>query len=336
MLTVSRYSIVQNTKSFVFLGDWIDAKQLVPLQLFDHYQLVKASKVQIEYIKRQIDYLLLANVPNIWTNKFEIERVPTSNGVLYQGVPEAKWNYYVIEHKRRQAGNSLKLALTLSSLDLTVLFEVYFDQNNDISTRHIPNYLMDGLSTFNYTYDTSSPFYFYQQGPKIIDNKGIEELNFIYQKCINFKHKPAFDFIQKALKDFLEVKSISDSSAFKILSYFSILELVLTTNQNRTPGGVSLTHQLQKKMSLLNNRFSEPIDFQKHFKTPNTVNWDKLIEKLYDYRSSIAHGTQADFSDKLSMLKDRYKVLDFVKELCRKVLLQALIEPQLITDLKQC
>jgi hypothetical protein len=84
----------------------------------------------------------------------------------------------------------------------------------------------------------------------------------------------------------------------------------------------------------MNNLFCQNIDPQVFFKTSNK--FESVIEKLYSFRSSIAHGEMSDFNEKYSLLEDPNLAKEFLYLLVREALKLSLREPQLINDLKQC
>jgi hypothetical protein len=57
---------------------------------------------------------------------------------------------------------------------------------------------------------------------------------------------------------------------------------------------------------------------------------------MYGYRSCLAHGGTPDFKRELSGLGDPGRAMDLLKWTVKAVCRQALIEPQLIADLKDC
>ena len=150
----------------------------------------------------------------------------------------------------------------------------------------------------------------------------------------NFKKvKSKHPIVAKAFEDFIKLTEIPESSPFKILSYFSILELILTTNNEKT----SITHQLATKVMLINKRLQEEICISKFFKV--NPNIDTLIKRLYELRSQIAHGSFSSFETFKIETKYPFKqaIPDFIyEELLTKIIIQSLIEPELIEDLRKC
>jgi hypothetical protein len=66
------------------------------------------------------------------------------------------------------------------------------------------------------------------------------------------------------------------------------------------------------------------------------VSPDNLWKKLYGFRSSIAHGQRPGFSGDYAVLKDIEAVVGFLDEVCKRLLIYSLMEPDLINDLRAC
>jgi hypothetical protein len=141
-----------------------------------------------------------------------------------------------------------------------------------------------------------------------------------------------FPDIFRALREFDMTKCLPRRSRYCALWYFIILELLLTHNPNTDHDG--LTHQVRTKMPLLARRFQRPLDVASFF--GSSMRPDKLWNALYSYRSSLAHGGNPSFAKELKSLKDDQAVLQFMKCAVKLLILQAVTEPQLISDLKNC
>jgi len=120
----------------------------------------------------------------------------------------------------------------------------------------------------------------------------------------------------------------------RIIGKFAIIEALLTSRKSIQMN--SINFQLQNKIALLNNRFSKPVEFSKYCKLTADLPIQTIIEKLYSYRSCIAHGNEPDFKDKLQILVNSLQADYCVDEICRKVLMQTILEPNLIADLRNC
>ncbi|MFT4758349.1 MAG: hypothetical protein ACI9XO_001759 [Paraglaciecola sp.] len=131
------------------------------------------------------------------------------------------------------------------------------------------------------------------------------------------------------MESFNEINKLHNSSDFKLLSYFSVLESLLTHKPKDS--GDSITRQIKSKIPLINNRLSSPIDLKLFFDQGNE---DTIITKLYGLRSSIAHGERITKVEPI--LKSKLNVLVFMEHIVKEFICQALLEPQLFTDLKRC
>jgi hypothetical protein len=116
------------------------------------------------------------------------------------------------------------------------------------------------------------------------------------------------------------------------LGYFAILESILTHNPIPTDPYDSITRQVKKKLALLNNRWSEKIDYSVF----GGVAAEKLWTKMYAYRSSLAHGGKADFARDLRLLGSHFQALNLIKGTVKKIIRHSLDESQLLVDLRDC
>lgn len=318
-------------KSFIFLGDILGIDNQSEIHLFDDYTFKKANDFQINIIKNNIEKF--EDIFHFGMNRFEHEKKPNNkNGHTYKALNKKDWNYYIIEHSKIKMDKNLPIVLKLSQLDLTILFEVSY--NKSTSGNNLMGISWQQLKLMNFFIDSR----FHNMQIKNITNEHQKEIISIWENLKTFnKLIDKFDFIDKALNDFLELSNISKESPFRILGYFSIFELLLTTHRYRTPDNSSLNHQLQKKINLLNNQFENKIDFKKYFKGPDTNTLETIIYKLYQYRNDIAHGNQPDFEGDLTLLRyNRDNISSFLNDLLKKILTYGIQEPQLLKDLKEC
>ncbi len=310
--------------NFIFVGDLIETDASLPLHLFDDYYFNKASEIQIQKIKRIIgNYTGLA----FKENKYERSYMPNESGG-YRSSPlsEENWNYFVIEHSHHIKDLKIFKTFALSSLDLTILFETY-----ENGTFNGGEFMFD-LTVINYFYDERTKF----PKAKVLNLESIAELKHL-NSLLTIFNKEKYSFINKALSDFMIIKDISVRSPFRILSLFSILELLLTSQKSKVSNDSSLTNQLKKKINLLNNQFRDKVLINKHFKCPDSVTLEIIVEKLYQYRSDIAHGNISDFEKELQIFKNQEQIiLPFLTELLRRILIISLEQPQLLADLKEC
>jgi hypothetical protein len=111
---------------------------------------------------------------------------------------------------------------------------------------------------------------------------------------------------------------------------FAIVESLITHDPHDQYD--SLVHQIRSKMKLLGRRFRKPLDYSPF----GTTSMDSIWKKLYKCRSCIAHGGKLQFDGDLKVLTNLEVVERFLLSATRSVLQQALFEPDLVLDLREC
>ena len=114
---------------------------------------------------------------------------------------------------------------------------------------------------------------------------------------------------------------------------FVVVEYIISHEPKSSETGDSITHQMKTKIPLLFKRMKNAPDYKAYFEKSKESN---IWNKLYNYRSSIAHGGRIDFTKTLKILKNKDTVGRFLNYTTKAILRQALAEPQLITDLREC
>jgi hypothetical protein len=310
-------------KPHFFLGENLKSKVGDEVILFDKFLLKRPDQSQKSFLKIFIEKnygILTSNSPFI-NYKYEVDDPLKSS-------PKPIDNFWIVEHPYERIPWFVDPILSLSSLNLTVLLEW--------------RVLKDGTVYVSIDSLLSKVFYHDYEKLKdhslVIDKPYLEELRSIesiFKNYLSCTSNP-LEF-KKTLDDFISLKEISVDSPFRFLCYFSILESLLTHNKQRSASNTTIAFQLQTKLNLLNNRFENPIDYRSYFKVPDTVNFELIIEKLYHYRSDIAHGNVSDFDKDLFILKGKVgAALKFIHAVTRNVILLTLKEPDLVKDLKNC
>lgn len=320
-------------KSFAFFGD-ILAPIGKEVSLFGNYVLTKPTKDELDYIKQHTDRL--QQLAGLTINRYECARKPTTkkDHSTYDPLPQKDWRYYVVKHNETQLNRIFPLVTGLSQMDLTVLMEGVYADFKTTSGKKFPEMLHSPLKAVNFFLDNQ----LMDCDLKSFGKKDLAEMEYIHKGLIEFeKRKQDFNFISKALDDFLTLQSISNSSPFKILNYFSIFELLMTTYRPGRSQESTLNSQLQNKLTLINNRLPVPIDVKHYFKGPDTLTLEIILAKLYEYRNNIAHGNESDFDKDLQIIgSNRTIKIQFLRNLLKAVLIVAICEPVLIRDLKKC
>lgn len=171
--------------------------------------------------------------------------------------------------------------------------------------------------------------------PRTIDLTEIKD-------CINLRgglDEECFTAIPMALERYVGLGSLPRSD-MKTLGYFGVIESLLSHAPQPNDSADSILRQLKRNLALIENRLAaeEKIGLSLGDGTKITT----FISKLYSYRSDLAHGNNSTTSrdwlaNKLgggAGLRGDVCIDNFLRRLVRRVLKQALREPQLITDLK--
>jgi hypothetical protein len=138
--------------------------------------------------------------------------------------------------------------------------------------------------------------------------------------------------LDKVFKLVFELMDLPRFSALQILGYFAVLESILTHAPNPDDRYDSITRQIKQKLALLNKRSRPPLDYSAF----SGLSHDKVWSKMYAYRSAIAHGATPNFVGELSALGKAENANVLISEAVMKTICQALEEPQLLADLRNC
>ncbi len=127
-----------------------------------------------------------------------------------------------------------------------------------------------------------------------------------------------------------DLKLLPSRSPLIFLGYFAILESLLSHPPKTSDPYDLIIRQVKTKLALLNNRFDRKIDYSKFSGAPAETIW----AKMYNYRNALASGTTPTFEGDLAILGSHAQALGLLKRSLKAIVRQALIEPQLLLDLK--
>ena len=302
-----------------------------PIHLFDDFYLNKANSNQRNLIRKRIIPVFSLMLFRI--NKYETDFIAKDDGYTSVDLNEDDFNYFVIEYELTSKTKLLNWILSLSKLNISILLEVDLLKSSQEPKFSTPSIKYHQLKTLNYFNDSSLEIPFEKT---IVTNESIMEIQKLFDS-LNRINLSTFSIIDKAISDFISIREISIQSPFRVLSYFSILELLLTSYKRGGANDSSLSNQLQKKIKLINNLVEDKIDFHDYFQGADSNSLETIIEKLYQFRNNIAHGNYSDFEKEFKIIKQNgTQVIPFLHELLRTILIVAIQNPQLIYDLKEC
>ena len=249
------------------------------------------------------------------------------------------FRYFVLEEMEKTGIYNPNYAKALFLADKEFFIPFGFD---------LKDYPRGGVS-LKYSFDSelSAYTYFNDKNTNIIERGSEFSIEFTdedkFQVLDNLtllnefeKKKEDYPYIKKALDDFFKMIEISNRSVFKIIQLFACLELLLLDGKLAKPKSSAL--QLESKLDLINNRIGNPVMVSEFIDVPDSFTMGKLIGITHEYKSSIAHGDFLDFERKLQISNkiSELDILILARKVLKSIIIFALKEPQLITDLKKC
>ena len=308
---------VSGSQNFAFIANPLNVRCRLPIELIKDHTIRKANPVQIERIQTVLSNLGFLPRPPKHLYEFEAIRESKPGSFSFKPLPRKNWRYYVIGFKgSNQELIKIQLAANISNVDLELAF-IFINGGM----------LYNPIMVFHYFDEAGTGVLL----PEPIRKQDLTEIGLIYSMMKQVGGE--FPDIKRAISMFDSLKLLPANSEFGILGMFSILELLITHTPNQPVMGDSIRHQVRTKIPLLSRRLGEPIDHISYFiRSDERTIW----EKLYDYRSNIAHGGKPDFKRKLHVLKSAKNARRFLYSVTKALLRHSLVEPQLFVDLKKC
>lgn len=306
--------MINDYSGFSHVLDSLNVLAQLPFQLIPDHWFRRAEPQEVQRIKEQ----LTAHPRATWTYEYAVTELDDGRREGHL-MPSDQWTYYVISYS--PTNNKLR--------DLEYAANLL---KNDISLGY--TFLASGI-----VYDKThiSTFFDDRHGyieiPKSITDEELGQITTNYG-LITSIHKTRYPNVLRAVADFHHTKAIADRFTLKVLSYFSIMECLLTHPPFPTDRTDSVTRQITSKMCLLSKRFNRELQYESFF--PNIVEPEKVWNRLYSYRSLLAHGGDIDFQRKFSTLISTDNIRSFLVENIKLLILYALREPEFLADLQKC
>lgn len=251
----------------------------------------------------------------------KLERREVAPGQVHstwEPLPPEQWRYTVL---RFTGTNAVPFALATASLLTSKQLEVGVDVTLGTMRSISPGFSLRFIET---AMQDDGAFLH-------LDEADLADLADVHARFA--RHDESVYPLRRIVSDFGELRALPRHSHWPFLGYFALLETMLTHQPRQSDPYESLTRQVRTKMTLLTRRFRTPLAFDDFGDTPPETVWSKL----YALRSRIAHGAQPDFtSGELRLLGDMTKATRFVWGATWRVMRQALDEPALLADLKNC
>ena len=239
-------------------------------------------------------------------------------------IPEAEWRYYVVAFEgsnARAEGLAEASILTNSRLEL------------GYTIVSVPGFTEGPATVGNFaTISRISEGFEFTDDPFLsVDVATLEDLKGVIAKLSSMTDEQIQ--LQAAMRQFVQLDEIPRGSPLRFLGYVSILESLITHAPKATDPTDSLTRQVRQKMILVGNRSILKIPYDRF---GSNHQHSTLWNKLYEYRSAVAHGATPDFGSGLSILRSAEAALEFISRATVALMRQVLEEPRLIADLRAC
>jgi hypothetical protein len=297
----------------------VDPSQNGGFTLAAGHVLRKANEPEIEAIKEVFkDY-----GPDPSWVAWECAKLPKGK---YKQLPEDQWRYFVITFAGSNATMvEIERTLSIALVDVKIAFTLL--------TRPFPK-----RPSYHPTiiFEPGRLFYFLQgvrhgSIPFVdITTSDVQSIRILHEQLQLSEHSVVN--IKRLIQQILDLEALPPESPLRFLGYFAILESMLTHQPKKTDTIDSITRQIMKKVALLDNRWKPRIDYGSF----QGAKPDTIWSNMYAYRSSLAHGGEPNFESDLQLLGDHTRASNLLKHTVKAVLRQALIEPQLIVDIRNC
>ena len=282
------------------------------------HELRRATSTEVSFIKETVHRLgALATITDpIWEYRW------TTRGG--DGLPESEWRYFVIAFQSpnrfiddiRAAGH---IARTELDCAFTAVHMRLGDQVSRGSMQHSLRLAWDlhNLTDENLFVDVTE-----------------ECSGDIATLCAQIQsHDPSQIDVRQHAMALGELKGLPPLSKLRFLGRFAILESLLTHAPKPSDPYDSITRQVSNKIALLDNRWPHRLDYRRF----GGADADTIWKRMYAYRSTVAHGNTPDFQKKeLRLLRSPHDASALLQDAVKAVIRYALIDPQLLLDLKRC
>ncbi len=311
-------------KKFSFIPNHIILEVELPYQLVGGCTVKKATDQQIQVIESNLQRMesIISSTHTLpYKVAYSFDQISEEETYIStSSLERSNWKYYIVTYE--DEGLSLvKLQFASNLADIVLTLDAFTCD------------VYEGQYVFGYNPEIA--FRFYSETDLLsqhtLRGNNLDQIREIHERMINIENN--YPEIMQAIRLFNSLRYLYNYHDFKILGLFCVIESLLTHKPTSAETGDSLTRQVKTKVPLLLRRAESRIDYSESFKDHNE---STIWKTLYKYRSALAHGEDPDFKKELALLTHPGVVQDFLIKCIKKMLVQALLEPQLVTDLKEC
>lgn len=254
------------------------------------------------------------------------EHVGDSTAFHVEPLPPDQWKYWVVAFEsNNHTIHEIETIGLLLPTDLEFAFQIYFSepaQSGEIlGMQLMPLHIFEKYSSHDHAYTNATSLTTQQLAT-------IGELWPLYKNM-----HAEFSFVRSALDSFSALRHVPLRSSLSVVGLFSIIESLTTHAPRLTETLDSINHQITNKIILLRKKYARSVTPDQYF-LPSTE--EKIWKKLYGYRSSIAHGSIANFNAEYQVLRDHSTVVQFLRDNVKELIILALRSPEFMSDLRRC
>lgn len=239
------------------VNELFDLEEETIISLNKNLMLYRAGEIHLHFIKPYLETI----GSELWSNYFENKIIPNKKTLIPKiiSLNEKKWRYTILHANDDMLKIEEFIALRLSDLRLKVIIQRGFKLNSKGEIADDESYetyvSKNSFETFNILTQTSE-YYTREGSEKFIRTLPSKNEIRSFQQYL-YKIKKIFIddeliFLRKSLEDFFSLEIIPEESPFRIVSIFSIIEVLITTNPKNS-GDQSISKQLSNKIGLLYN-----------------------------------------------------------------------------------
>lgn len=321
-LTITASGIGAPRGGFAFLTNVVGIVGAAEVELIPGHILRKATKEEIEIIKE----ILTEHNGRMAGKYFYPWEMEDKGGGVFGDAPESDWKYFLIAFPGTNAGiNRLEQALALLDSGLRIGFTVLTwgsQRGVGLHAGRLFQALQENSLAIQAN-STAEQFVTFDAKHSTLIGELVEQ--------VSNQPTAAID-IPKVCQQLLNLQALDANSDVAFLGYFSVLESLLVHKPDPKDPTDSITRQVKKKIMLLDNRWSPKLDYSIFGNRKPEAIWGEM----YGLRSAIAHGDTPDFKKQFKDLKDRTNARSLLIRAVRAIARHALLEPQLVSDLREC
>ena len=309
--------------SYVYVLSLIEYDGALPFEIIPNHFFDRVNQDQIKELN-ELNEAFTSKMHSPVPYEYDlIEKVEgTSKHQSYEHLPPEKWRYWVINFTGYNTElQRLEIAFELVPQEVRFGYSILHDEKMGeilgYNAARINSYLLQSPIPRNRITRVSDD-----------DLREIGQ-NYQYIKsCYDDQNS-----IWIALLRYHLLRTLPENSEIRLIGLFAVIEVLITHRPKLVESLDSITHQMFSKISLLNNRSKDELPYDEYF---GELKPKKVWSLLYEYRSRIVHGDWVNFVGILAPLRSLENTYTFVDIAVKMLLKQAILEPDLIIDLKKC